>query len=177
MMHRFKDAALHVLLTAVVLATMLGSPLRRLIGSPDVDVWNHAWGPWWFADSLASGALPWRTELLSWPKGGVLWFIDPVLGVLGAPLVFLLGAVGAYNAVMAGYVLFASWAGRRLARSLGASAQASWVGAVGLAGSAWMICELHNGISEAVNIGPVALALAWTLWRRSDEGSISVSAI
>ncbi len=162
MMHRLRDAALHLLLTCLVTLTMLGSPLRRLIGSPDVDVWNHAWGPWWWADCLAEGRLPWRTELLSWPKGGVLWFIDPVLGALGTPLVWLLGVVGAYNAVMFGYVLLASWAGRRLARSLGASAAASWVGAAGLAGSAWMVCELHNGISEAVNIGPVALALAWS---------------
>ena len=161
-MHRFKDVALHLLLTAVVTLSMLGSPLRRLIGSPDVDVWNHAWGPWWWADSVASGQLPWRTELLSWPKGGVLWFIDPVLGALGAPLVWIIGAIGAYNAVMFAYVLLASWAGRRLARSLGASEGASWVGAAGLAGSAWMVCELHNGISEAVNIGPVALALAWS---------------
>ncbi|MDG1478884.1 MAG: hypothetical protein P8R54_04800 [Myxococcota bacterium] len=161
-MNRLTDAALHLLLAGLVTLTMLASPLRRLLGSPDVDVWNHAWGPWWFADSFASGQLPWRTALLGWPDGGVLWFIDPVLGVLGAPLVWILGAVGAYNAVVFGYVLFASWAGRRLARSLGASAAASWVGATGLAGSAWMICELHNGISEAVNIGPVALALAWS---------------
>lgn len=140
---------------------MIFRPHRVLIGSPNVDVWNHAWGPWWWWSAFSQGALPWRTALLQAPNGGVLWFIDPLLAFVGTPFVATLGPILAYNIVMFAEVVFISWAGRLLATRMGASDAASWVSAVGLACSAWVVCELHNGISEAVNIGPVALALAW----------------
>ena len=156
---RLAPALVHLGLAAVVSWPLLLAPRSRLLGSPDVDIWNHAWGPWWWAVSLAGGELPWQTRLLQFPEGGSLWFIDPVLAGLGAPLVGPLGPALAVNLVLFAYVLFASWAGRFLARSLGAGELASWAGAVAFAGSAWLACELHNGITEAANIGPVALAL------------------
>jgi len=158
---RLLAASGHLLLAALVTWPLLRAPRARLLGSPDVDIWNHAWGPWWWWQSLSQGSLPWQTRLLQWPDGGLLWFIDPVLAGLGAPLVPLLGAAMAVNAVLFGYVAFASWAGGRLARALGARGPAIWVGSAAFAGSAWLCCELHNGITEAANIGPVALALAW----------------
>ncbi len=150
----------HLLLGLLVTFPMVTRP-GDLLGNPDVDVWNHAWGPWWWATELAHGNIPWQTEYLLWPSGGVLWFIDPMLALLGAPLVGTLGVAGAWNVVILGYVVFASWAARRFARSLGAGPWASWVASGVFAASAWMTCELQNGISEAVNIGPVALAFAW----------------
>jgi hypothetical protein len=159
---RALTALAHLLLAAVVTFPMLGSPGSRVVGSGDVDVWNHAWGPWWWWDALSRGGLPWETRLLAYPKGGVLWFIDPVLAAAGAPLVPLVGPTAAYNLVVFGYVAFASWAGARLARSLGVEGPARLVASAALAGSAWMVCEIHNGISEAFDIGFVALALAWT---------------
>ncbi|HJN75027.1 MAG TPA: hypothetical protein QGF58_13955 [Myxococcota bacterium] len=137
------------------------SPRSSLIGDPNVDVWNHAWGPWWWFASLSEGELPWRTDYLIWPDGGVLWFIDPILGLLATPLVPIVGTAMAYNVALVLYVAFASWAAHRLARALGASSPAAWVASLAFAGSAWMISELHNGITEAADIGPVALALAW----------------
>ena len=83
---RLRDGALHLLLAGVVTAPLLAWPLGRLAGSPNVDVWNHAWGPWWWLFSLQQGRLPWETGLLQAPVGGVLWFIDPILAALGAPL-------------------------------------------------------------------------------------------
>jgi len=132
-----------------------------LIGDGDVDGWNHAWGPWWWWANLREGQLPWRTEYLQWPDGGVLWFIDPVLGLLATPLVPLVGSAMAFNIALVIYVAFASWAAHRLARAMGASDPAAWIASLAFAGSAWMISELHNGITEAADIGPVALALAW----------------
>ena len=158
---RVRDALLHVAIALVVTAPVALRPRSVLLGSPNVDVWNHAWGPWWWWHSISSGTLPWQTALLRAPDGGTLWFIDPVLAGLGAPLVPLLGTAGAFNAVLLAEVVFMSWAGRRLARALGAGEAASWVGAVAFTASAWVVCELHNGITEAVNIAPVALALAW----------------
>ncbi len=151
----------HLLVALVVTLPPIGRP-STLIGNGNVDVWNHAWGPWWWWTALSSGTLPYHTELLHYPDGGVLWFIDPVLALLGAPLVPLLGLAGTWNTLMVAYVAFASWAAHRFARALGANGWAAWTASGVFAASAWMVCELHNGISEAVNIGWVALALAWT---------------
>ncbi len=160
-MRRAAAAAGHLGLALLVTAPLVLHPLSRLPGDGDLDVWNHAWGPWWWWTTLSSGTLPWRTDLLAYPAGGVLWFIDPVLALAGAPLVPVLGAIGAYSAVVVGYVAFASWAAGRLARALGASPWARWVASAAFAASAWMLCEVHNGISEAFDIGFVALAAAW----------------
>jgi hypothetical protein len=155
-------ALAHLLLALVVTAPLITSPLGRLVGSGDVDVWNHAWGPWWWWDALSRGELPWETTLLAYPRGGVLWFIDPVLAAGGAPLVPLLGPAGAYNAMVVLYVAFASWAAGRFAQALGVDGAARWVASAAFAGSAWIVCEVHNGITEAFDVGFVALALAWT---------------
>ena len=152
----------HVVLAMVVCWTILPRMGSHLLGHGDVDIWNHAWGAWWWWESLSGGELPWRTQLLHWSDGGVLWFIDPVLAALGAPLVPVLGAAAAVNMVLLAYVAFASWSVWRFAETLGASEHARWVASCAYGGSAWMLCELHNGITEATNIGPVALALAWT---------------
>jgi len=161
-LRRLPSALAHLLIATVVTFPMLGTVGSRLVGSGDVDVWNHAWGPWWWWDSLSRGTLPWETRLLAYPRGGVLWFIDPVLAAGGAPLVPLLGPTAAYNLAVFGFVAFASWAGARLARALGVDGPARFVASTALAGSAWMVCEIHNGITEAFDIGFVALAIAWT---------------
>lgn len=133
----------------------------RLIGSPEVDVWNHAWGPWWWWDSLSQGHLPWHTDLLLWPRGGVLWFIDPVLAFLGAPLVPLAGPVAAFNLVLLLSLVFSSWAAARFAQALGVRGLPTMVASIAFTGSAFLVSELHNGITEACHMGFVALALAW----------------
>jgi len=153
-------AAGHMFVGLLVTMPMLLRPWE-LLGNGDVDVWNHAWGPWWWATELSQGELPWHTGYLHWPDGGVLWFIDPVLAAFGAPFVGTLGIAGTWNLVMLGYVVFASWAARRFALSLGAGVWTSWAASGVFAASAWMTCELQNGISEAADIGFVALALSW----------------
>lgn len=153
-------AVLHGALGLLVVCSVLVHPWGRVLGSGKVDVWNHAWGAWWWWESLSAGQLPWHTDLLGWPVGGTLWFIDPVQALVGAPLVPLVGAAAAWNLSMWLLVSFASWAAHRLARALGASTSAAFVASAAYAGSAWIVCELHNGISEAANIGPLALALA-----------------
>ncbi len=160
-MRRWLHAVGHLALAVLATWPLVRSPLERLLGDPNVDVWNHAWGPWWWAASLSEGQLPWHTELLRWPEGGTLWFIDPLLAGVGAPLVPLLGAAGAYNAALLLDVAFTSWAARRLALALGCRPGPAWVASVAAVSSAWLACELHNGISEATHLGFVALALTW----------------
>lgn len=156
---RARSAGVHALVATVVTWPMVLRPLARLVGHPEVDVWNHAWGPWWFAASLARGEVPLVTRLLGAPGGGRLWYIDPLGALMGAPLVGSIGAIGAYNAVIFAYVLLASFAGRRLALALGASPAAAWLGAVGTACSPYLLSEIHNGVSEACGVAWAVLAL------------------
>ena len=57
-------------------------------------------------------------------------------------------------------VAFASFATRFL-RSIGCSQKGENDISIGVCCSAWLIGEIHNGISESVNIGLGALALLW----------------
>lgn len=166
---RVAAAGAHLLVAAVATFPLVLSPFSRLVGHEDVDVWNHAWGPWWFWRCLTEGRLPWRTELLNAPAGGVLWYIDPLGAIAGMPLVPILGVVAAYNAVVFAEVALASVAGRRLARALGATDAASWIAAVAVACSPYLLSEVHNGVSEAVGVPWSVFALA--AGRRAlDEG-------
>lgn len=149
----------HLGIALVATFPLILSPWSRPIGHPDADVWNHAWGAWWYAHSLLHGQLPYHTDLLMAPTGGPLWYIDPVGAALSAPLVPVLGVVFAWNLLILANVTLASWAARALARALGASAEASWVAAVGLACSPFVLNEIHNGVSEAVGVGWPLIAL------------------
>jgi hypothetical protein len=135
------------------------SPLSRMIGHEDGDVWNHAWGPWWFWQTLGRGELPWHTDWLNAPWGGVLWFIDPIGGLLGAALVPVLGIEGAYNALIIGYVAAASAAAAALARRIGGPGLHAYFASAAVAFGPYLLSEIHNGISEAANLAPSLLAL------------------
>ncbi|MCK6503214.1 hypothetical protein L6R53_07435 [Myxococcota bacterium] len=153
----------HLGLALLASMPMALSPATRLLGHPEVDVWNHAWGPWWFWTSLSQGHLPLQTTLLGAPLGGRLWFPDGLGALVGAPLVPLLGPVVAWNAVVLFHLVLASVGGRRLARALGAEDRESWLGAALLCCSPYLLSEAHNGISEAMAVGPPVLALAATV--------------
>ena len=47
-----------------------------LIGNPDIDVWNHAWGYWYVAQAFEQGKMPLETNLVGAPNGGLLYYID-----------------------------------------------------------------------------------------------------
>ena len=164
----WRAAAGHLGLALLASMPMALSPASRLIGHPEVDVWNHAWGPWWFWTMLSQGSLPVQTDLLGAPMGGRLWFPDALGALVGAPLVPLLGPVLAWNGVVLFHLTLASIGGRSLARALGAGRTESWLGAALLACSPYLLSEVHNGISEAMAIGAPTLALAALL--RALEG-------
>jgi hypothetical protein len=138
---------------------MVLHPFSRMVGHPDADVWNHAWGPWWFWESLSSGTLPWHTDLLHAPAGGTLWFIDPMGALLAAPLVPVFGVVGAWNLLILGYLSAASWGAWSLACRITDRGNA-WLASVAVLLGPYLVSEVHNGISEAVNLAPGLVALA-----------------
>lgn len=156
---RYYNLLLHMCVAGLVVFPVTLSPSSTILGSSMVDVWNHVWGPWWWWYNWSEGTLPWTTNLLHYPDGGTLWFIDPVLAMIGSVFAWISPSF-AYNMVLFLYVVFASWSARRYAISLGASESTSWIASISFACSAWMLSEISNGITEAVNIGPVALSLA-----------------
>ncbi len=168
---RLAAAGAHLTIALVATAPLaLGLP-THLVGHPDVDLWNHAWGPWWFWHCLSTAQLPLHTDLLMAPRGGLLWYIDPVGALLAAPIVPLLGVVVAWNLLILGNVLLASWSIRRLAMAMGASPRASWVASAAMACSPYLISEIHNGVSEAAGIGWPLLALL-ACWRALQRDSL-----
>ncbi|MEC8423232.1 MAG: hypothetical protein VX000_05605, partial [Myxococcota bacterium] len=89
-------------LALLMAAPVLPDPTTRALGHAGNDVWNHVWGFWFVFESLAAGELPVRSELLAWPHGGSLWFIDAFNAVLTAPIQAIAGPVAAYNASVVG---------------------------------------------------------------------------
>lgn len=134
-----------------------------LLGHPDVDVWNHAWGLWWWADSLANGQFPWHTALLSHPRGGVLWFADPLGALAMLPVTWTLGPAVAWNLLLIARIAWAGFHARRFAGVLGTPGPHTVLAGVAFAASPYLLCEVYNGISEVCAVGWVPLVLAQAL--------------
>ncbi len=155
------SSALACLALAVVASfPLVLSPTSRLIGHGDVDATNHAWGPWWWWWTLGRGEIPWSTTLLAAPQGGLLWFIDPFTAAVGAPLVGIVGPVGAYNLAVLMSLALGAGGARQLAHAVGAGRGAAWFAATAAVFSPYLLSELHNGVSEAVNVGLASFTLA-----------------
>ena len=136
----------------------------QLLGHPDVDVWNHVWGLWWWADSLARGSLPRHSALFAHPGGGTLWFADPLGALAVLPLTLAAGPVLAWNTLLLGRVAWAGFQARRFAATVGADGPHTLLAGVAFATSPYLLSELHNGISEVCAVGWVPLVLTeWLL--------------
>ena len=88
-------AVVFAVITCGLLAPALADPTRLALGHEGNDVWNHVWGYWYVYDALVHGRLPLETDLLRWPVGGSLWFIDTVGAVLTLPIQWAWGPVAA----------------------------------------------------------------------------------
>lgn len=148
-----------VVLALVMAAPVLPDPSTRALGHPGNDVWNHVWGFWFVFESLAAGELPLRTELLAWPRGGSLWFIDTFNAVITAPVQAVAGPVAAYNVAIVGNLALCGVG----AYALGWRVSRSWAGALfcGLAyqTAPHLLGQIVNGISETMAAGWLPLAI------------------
>ena len=127
----------------------------RLIGDEALDVWSHAWGIRWVFNHISDGTLPWDVSGLAWPRGGTLWYIDPLGALTSLPAQWLGGAVWAHNSILFFQVMLAASAAMAFARGLGGR---GWVAAVALATAPTFLADIHNGTIEACWIGLVPLA-------------------
>ncbi len=154
-------AALAALLLALALTWPVAlHPVDQVIGHPGNDGWNHIWGYWWVAEALQAGHWPGQTDLLAFPQGGTLWFIDTVQVLMSLPLQLLWGPVFAYNAVMVVGLAFSAFSAWLLARAVTHDAAASLVALVAFGASPHLLGQAYNGISETVCAG----WLPFTLW-------------
>jgi hypothetical protein len=81
--------AVYVLLALLVTEPSLLRLASCVIGDPGGDVWKHLWGFWWVREAHVNGLpYPEWTNLLNYPRGGTLFFIDPVGAVSAAVLLW-----------------------------------------------------------------------------------------
>jgi hypothetical protein len=149
----------HLALAMLAIWPVLLGPTQQMIGHDQGDVWNHAWGSWWFWQSLLDGTLPWHTEWLNAPNGGTLWFIDPIGALIGLPFAALFGPILAFNATVLVYAAATSWAAARLVARISGPGLHCLAASFAILFGPYLLSEVHNGISEACNLAPAILAL------------------
>ncbi|MGB0639021.1 MAG: hypothetical protein ACPGTU_06810, partial [Myxococcota bacterium] len=136
------------------------NPASVLIGHPDVDVWNHAWGYWFVPHEIANFRLPFSPELIGAPDGGTLYFIDMLGALIGTPVSWVFGPAVAYNGVLILRVAAAGLGGQVLSESVVGRGPHNMVAGIAMATLPFMLAEMSNGISEVVAVHWVI----WTLW-------------
>jgi len=161
-----------VVLAAIVTWPVILHPSTLLVGHPGNDSWNHVWGYWWVGDELSAGRWPIHTDLLSFPDGGTLYFIDTVQAVVSWPLQWLSGPVLAFNAVIIAELALAGFAAWLLARRLTGSSLASGAALVIYGASPHLLGQAYNGISETVCAGwfPLTLLCVLRVMERASVG-------
>ncbi|MBM73967.1 MAG: hypothetical protein CMK59_01095 [Proteobacteria bacterium] len=131
-----------------------------LIGSEEIDVWNHAWGYWYVADALSKGYFPLKTLLVGAPEGGTLYYIDSLGAFVASPITLLFGPAVAYNLTLLTRIALSALAAQYLCEELSKPGIHSWIAGVAYASTPFLLCELANGISEVC----ATQWIAWTMW-------------
>ena len=118
-----------------VAAVMLTWPLARhltttLLGDPTGDTGVYVWNLWIFQHELLShGRLPFSTDHIFAETGGAdfgLHNYTPLAGLIGAPFVQWLGAVGAFNVVVLTSLTTSAFALFLLGRQVGLRPVSAW---------------------------------------------------
>ncbi len=135
-------------------------PTHLALGHPGNDVWNHVWGYRWVASALLAGDVPVHTDLLGWPSGGALWFIDAFNVVLTLPVQLVAGPVAAYNASIWFNLWLCGVGAYVLALRVTGSTAGAWLAGVAYASTPQLLGQAYNGITETLAAGWLPLALA-----------------
>jgi hypothetical protein len=151
-------AALYGLATVALTWPLALGPRSMLAGHPGNDTWNHVWGFWWVAEEvLVEHRWPGWTDLIAWPDGGALYFIDTFNGLVTLPVQAVFGPVATHNVIVAGSLWFSALAAWALARHVVRDEAAALVAGVAYGFCPHILAQAHNGITESLNIGWLAL--------------------
>jgi hypothetical protein len=151
----------------------IGTHLAALPDERGQDVWQQAWNIWWVREALlARHTNPYETTMLFYPQGAslVMHSLNFPLGVMGLPLLPVLGMVATYNLLTLLVVVLAGYSTFLLARHIvgrsgfnaGASAAALVAGAVVIC-SPQRLIELRGAQLATLSDYGVPLALLATL--------------
>jgi hypothetical protein len=138
---------------------VIGDFRTSAIGHEGNDVWNHIWGFAYVANSLAEGRLPIHTDLLLWPNGGSLWFIDTLNAVLTLPVQWALGPVAAMNTAILFNFALAGIGAYVLAWRVTQTQAGAWLAGVAFQAAPHLMGQAYNGITESLSVGWLPLAL------------------
>jgi len=147
-------------------------PGSVLLGHPGNDTWNHVWGFWWVGEEILShGRWPSWTDLIAWPRGGALYFIDTLNALWTLPFQALFGPVATHNLVFLASLWFSAFCAWLLARHVVRDGAAALVAGAIYGFCPHLLAQAHNGITESLNAGWLALYLL-TLLRLLERPSV-----
>jgi len=149
----------YLFLAAIITWPAVLSPFDTVPGASRTDLWNSLWSIWFVHESVLSGVVPLDVPWLDWPNVGQIIVADPLNAALGVPLVTILGLSGAYTFLVLGHITFTGVATHCLARHIHDSDASGWVAGVGFATAPVLISGVHNGTSETIAGGWLALSL------------------
>ncbi len=153
-------AALYAAATIAITWPVPLAPRSMLLGHAGNDTWNHVWGFWWVGQEvLEHGRWPAWTDLIAWPSGGALYFIDTFNAIITLPIQAFAGPVFTHNAVVAGSLWFSAFCAWLLARRIVRDDAAALVAGAAYGFCPHILAQAHNGITESLNIGWLALYL------------------
>ncbi len=156
--------ALFIALACWQVAPVLDAFSTRALGHPGNDVWNHLWGFTYVADALQRGALPLYTDLLIWPTGGSLWFIDTFGALLTLPVNWVAGPVAAYNSSYLFNFALAGAGAYLLAYQVSGTRGGAVLAGLAFQTTPHLLGQAYNGISETMAVGWLPLALLAIRW-------------
>jgi hypothetical protein len=162
--------ALFLALACWQIAPVLGAFSTRALGHAGNDVWNHIWGFAYVADSLQRGELPLHTDLLGWPTGGSLWFIDTFGAILTLPVNWVAGPVAAYNASFLFNLTLAGSGAYLLAKAVSGIRAGALLAGIAFQTTPHLLGQAYNGISETMAIGWLPLCLLAIRWASQQPG-------
>jgi len=130
-----KGSAVFASFVLLAAATTWPLPVRfttHVLGDPTGDTGVYLWNLWIFRHELIRhGHLPFSTDHVFSFTGGAdfaLHNYTPVAGLLGTPLIGTLGLVATFNSLMIAFIAAAGCGVFVLARRLGLSRAAAWMG-------------------------------------------------
>ncbi|MBM76040.1 MAG: hypothetical protein CMK59_11620 [Proteobacteria bacterium] len=154
--------ALSLFIATVVLWPIPFQSNEYLVGHPGNDSWNHVWGYWWVYDSLMNSEWPIFVDLLAFPKGGTLYFIDTIQAIISLPIQILFGPAVAFNLIIWFQLAFCGFSAWLLSWKVSGSWKTSLIALVLYELSPHLLGQIYNGISETVCAGWFPLTL-WAL--------------
>lgn len=152
-------------------------------GDVRTDVWNSMWSLDVVSTALLDGRLPFETEAINFPDGGVFVVNDPLGALLATPVVWMRGLSTGFSWLVwfqlafGGTIMhcfateYLSWR-----RGSGDNGLAPWLSGMSFSIAPLMISHVQNGATEALSGGWTVLAI-WMCWRASVRGTIGSAII